>query len=234
MALRGQLSPSRIAVMRKWLADCQGSHHPRCDDKDEFYLSSSGLVRNSPKRFIKVGNPGQTNLVHIVEMDHAPQEPFAALSYCWGPTEVNYSTTASRLENHKQQLAWDRLPKTVQDAITVTQNLGIPYLWVDALCIVQRSEYQGDAGLVVDDGDWAEEAVKMAGVYRHACVTIIALSPKSSDQGFLDLTTESGLPSSLEQYDLFELVQKHHMLPEAGHSRSCCCPLVFSISTKVG
>ncbi|OAG09163.1 uncharacterized protein CC84DRAFT_1086636 [Paraphaeosphaeria sporulosa] len=140
-------------------------------------------------------------------MDHAPREPFDVLSYCWRSTELNYTTTVSRLESHKQQLPWDQFQKTLQDAIEFTQNLGIPYLWFDALCIVQRSEQDGDAGPVVDKADWAEEAVKMAGLYRHACVTIAALSPRSLNEEFLELITETSPPSSLERHDLFETTQ---------------------------
>lgn len=32
------------------------------------------------------------------------------------------------------------LPKTIQDAISVTRRLVFDYLWVDALCIIQDSK----------------------------------------------------------------------------------------------
>ncbi|KAK8061410.1 heterokaryon incompatibility protein-domain-containing protein [Apiospora phragmitis] len=55
------------------------------------------------------------------------------------------------------------LPPSFQDAVTITRPLGIRYLWVDALCIIQDSKE-----------DWATESVKMASIYRHAFLTIAA------------------------------------------------------------
>lgn len=55
-------------------------------------------------------------------------------------------------------------------------HLGIQYIWVDALCIIQ------------DDGqDWEKESRKMATVYSEARVTIIAASSTSCHSGFLDV-----------------------------------------------
>ena len=44
---------------------------------------------------------------------------------------------------------------SVQDAITVTRKLGIRYLWVDALCIIQDS-----------NSDKANEIREMGNVYK--------------------------------------------------------------------
>lgn len=51
----------------------------------------------------------------------------------------------------------------MQDAVTVTRALGIRYLWIDSLCIIQDSR-----------DDWSREASKMSGIYRNAVVTIAA------------------------------------------------------------
>lgn len=54
-------------------------------------------------------------------------------------------------------------PATLRDAITITRALGIRYIWIDALCIIQDSTE-----------DWTREAARMCGVYRGAVVTIAA------------------------------------------------------------
>ena len=71
-------------------------------------------------------------------------------------------------------IAKSSLPLTIQDAITVTRQIGIRYLWVDALCIIQDSAE-----------DKAIEISRMAKIYRQSYVTISAANARSSHEGFL-------------------------------------------------
>jgi hypothetical protein len=56
----------------------------------------------------------------------------------------------------------------------VTENLGLQYLWIDALCIVQD-----------DEEDRAREIELMGHVYENAEVTIVASRAKKVQDGFL-------------------------------------------------
>lgn len=71
------------------------------------------------------------------------------------------------------------LPKTFQDAITVTRKLGFQYLWIDSLCILQD-----------DLEDWEIEASKMASIYENAIVTIAAGRANNDNEGFLSFRPE--------------------------------------------
>jgi hypothetical protein len=66
---------------------------------------------------------------------------------------------------------WHELPKTFQDAIIFTRALGINYLWIDSLCIVQD-----------DLEDWRHEAAKMADIYE-SCYFTLAATHSHSDSG---------------------------------------------------
>lgn len=84
----------------------------------------------------------------------------------------------------RAHIAVSSLPLTVQDAVTVTRQIGLRYLWVDALCIIQDSVEDRDA-----------EIGQMAQYYQNASVTIIAASASGSDKGFL---ASKASPRSLE------------------------------------
>jgi hypothetical protein len=71
-----------------------------------------------------------------------------------------------------QGIALSVLPKTIQDAVTVTRRLGLQYLWVDALCIKQDSEE-----------DWASESSKMGDIYGSATITIAAAGGSTCNTG---------------------------------------------------
>lgn len=98
-----------------------------------------------------------------------------ALSYCWG-TGQTLVTTLENSASHMIEIPFQRLPQTIQDAIKITRNLGIRYLWVDALCIIQDS---------VDGKDFQQESSKMGSIYGNAYLTIAVESSESCADGFL-------------------------------------------------
>ncbi len=102
----------------------------------------------------------------------ATTPPYLALSHCWGgavPIRLEKETLGSWTKNG---IAFSSLPKTFRDAVAITRQLGIRYLWVDSLCIVQNSAK-----------DWKNEAALMAEVYGNACCTLAALSSRNSNGG---------------------------------------------------
>jgi len=97
---------------------------------------------------------------------------YTTLSYCWGLT-VAYTTVKSTLESHLIGLDFALLPKSLQDGIMITRFLGIRYIWIDCLCIVQD-----------DEDDWQCEAARMADIYSNSYLTIAATRSEDSDSGF--------------------------------------------------
>jgi hypothetical protein len=66
------------------------------------------------------------------------------------------------------------IPKTYADAITVTRQLGIQYLWIDSFCIIQD-----------DREDWEREADRMGDIYEKAFLNIAATGAEDGNTGFL-------------------------------------------------
>ncbi|KAH6648112.1 heterokaryon incompatibility protein-domain-containing protein, partial [Truncatella angustata] len=87
---------------------------------------------------------------------------YVALSYCWGGPQ-EFATTKERLQTLEDGFKASQLPQTLQDAVTVTRSLGVRYLWVDSLCIIQDSEE-----------DKSSELPMMASYYKNAYVTVCA------------------------------------------------------------
>ncbi|KAH8672693.1 heterokaryon incompatibility protein-domain-containing protein, partial [Tricladium varicosporioides] len=115
---------------------------------------------------------------------------YVALSYRWGQT-ANITTTVENIAARRAGIPWDTIPHTIQDAITITRRLGIQYLWVDALCIIQGSL------------DWEVESPKMAQVYGGAFLTISAALAPDSSHGILSRTGRAVLqPLASSNYPL--------------------------------
>jgi hypothetical protein len=137
-----------------------------------------------PKRLLDVGLVREVgkrtpDFVRLVELGTAqPRKstvPYAALSYCWGGDLTGtVTTTKLTVGAHYQRIPLDTLPKSIADAVSVCRGVGIPYLWVDALCIIQD-----------DEDDWRRESSQMDAVYIHSHVTIAAHRAASCRDGFL-------------------------------------------------
>ncbi|KAF2268823.1 HET-domain-containing protein, partial [Lojkania enalia] len=84
---------------------------------------------------------------------------FVALSYVWG----NIGGTARDFQDkHGEEQLPERCSRTIEDAITVTKNLGYRYLWVDLYCMSR------------DPAVRREQIAQMGVIYKSAPVTIIA------------------------------------------------------------
>lgn len=119
---------------------------------------------------------------------------YTSLSHCWGASESLSGRMILRFENlgrFKKALPPDALPKTFRDAIYVTQTLGIKYLWVDCLCIIQDC-----------DEDWIREAEMMGHIYANSFLNISADASADSTQGlFRDRPLETNSPCLVDIQD---------------------------------
>lgn len=100
------------------------------------------------------------------------RDKYVALSHCWGG-EVPSKTISQNIESRQNQgFETESLPASFQDAVLLTRELGFPYLWIDALCIIQD-----------DNEDWAKESALMTQVYHNAILMISASASPSSSSG---------------------------------------------------
>jgi hypothetical protein len=149
------------------LHDCLTEPTHNCQPRPNFAI-------DWPQRLLRIS----AAVVTLVDFDGSMTGRFAALSYCWGDSQElarnpPFIATASTCASLRTGIPLSGLPLTVRQAVEVCVCLGIEYLWVDALCIIQD-----------DTADWEREAKKMATVYTMATVTIIAASSTSCHSGF--------------------------------------------------
>ena len=133
-------------------------------------------------RVLRASSPGGWHL-QLHETEPGVVEPYAALTYCWGGSQPVLTNKGNR-EEHLAGIDIETLPNTLQDALTVTEELGLSFVWVDALCIIQD-----------DDEDKATEIARMAPVYRNATIVIGACRARTVMEGFLGPRLPLGLES---------------------------------------
>lgn len=99
---------------------------------------------------------------------------YMTLSRCWG--NVNVSVVSLILSFLKGVLVRD-LPQTFGDAISFTYRLGVRYLWIDALCIIQGCD---------STEDWRTQSALMSEVCSQSYVNL-ANAASHSDGGLVFL-----------------------------------------------
>ena len=151
-----------VRQIRQWLDDCEG--HQGCTA----YRRS---LTTLPTRVLDLGKDSKSpDPIKLFETGGI-EGTYMTLSHRWGPT--NFITTTE--DTFKQRIAGillADLPQTFKDAVSLTRNLGIRYLWIDSLCIKQ-----------LDTKDWESEASKMGSVYSHSYLNIAATSSAGGDGG---------------------------------------------------
>jgi hypothetical protein len=96
------------AFATRMLAHCV-SNHPRCRSKKDLSWS--------PTRLIEIEQTPTGPKLRL--MTSRSEEPYTALSHCWGVAPA-FKLLSENLEEMKSGIDISRLPKTFQDAISIT------------------------------------------------------------------------------------------------------------------
>lgn len=165
-----------IHQIHKWVGDCVGDH-TTCEN--------GGFA---PTRLLCVKQNGKSSVsndtIRLVESWHGFSSPFIALSHCWGKTQHEITTKAN-YALRKTAIPVEDLSRTFQDAVWIARRLGVGYLWIDSLCIIQD-----------DPEDWDREAMNMYRLYGAAYLTLSASHGSDGDAGIFP-RDESGRTASL-------------------------------------
>ncbi|KAH8897330.1 hypothetical protein GQ53DRAFT_626098, partial [Thozetella sp. PMI_491] len=156
-------SDERKKLIHKFLEECL-TKHQSC------YYEDSVL----PTRVIDVGSDTSEPNLYITNGEVGR---YVTLSHCWGGSSP-VTTTTTNLESHKAVIPYKGLPKTFRDAVTITRELGVRFLWIDSLCILQDSRE-----------DWETEALNMSAVYENGYVMIAAEASENCHGGCFPVTT---------------------------------------------
>lgn len=154
-----------LPLARLWLNNCI-RNHTKCER-----ARIKGRERWKPTRLIHINE--FDNSMRLVEGDDIPfPVTYGTLSHCWGQIPGKLVLKAANMKELKKKIPqFDKL-KTFQDAVDIARQLGLGYLWIDSLCIIQDSE-----------DDWRHEASLMSEVYKYALFNISATAAADDTQG---------------------------------------------------
>lgn len=156
--------------------DCR-THHKRCR-----------LTRDStfmPDRLLDVGQVKRDNVVRLIIVPEGFQSPYSTLSYCWGKAQSVHLTKDTLPRFCNQGIPTCDLPATIIDACETCASIGIRYIWVDSLCVMQDEEE-----------DWSRQASLMNHIYNSSDLTISAAAGDNCNHGLFNKRSYASLLSA--------------------------------------
>jgi hypothetical protein len=152
-------STRSLETAQKWIRKCDEAHS--C-------METAG--KDLARRLLDLRN----NYISLHETSRQDWgDKYACLFHCWGsdPAKI-YIPTLSNLSSHKESIPWDRLPPTFQDAVSFMRRLGLDFMWIDSLCIVQD-----------DERDWQQQSGDMANINQNGYITLAATDSSDASGG---------------------------------------------------
>lgn len=156
-----QSPATRLKFIRKQLHLClNDAPHVECRSKEDPRFKPPRLLDVSAKEVIRLVAGQTVN----------PKERYATASYAWGPNPTHIVLTSDNLFSFEQGITINLLPNTLLDIVRVTWRIGLKYVWIDGLCIVQKGPGSAE--------DWAAHVNLMADIYNHGALCIAAQTAK--------------------------------------------------------
>jgi heterokaryon incompatibility protein (HET) len=148
------------AAIKHWLNTCLEGH-ANCEPHDQKFL---------PNRLIDIGSgssPSGIRLVTKRDPSWRSGEPYATLSHRWREIERIPILTMTNIAEFKDFIPLEILPSTFREAIHVARKLGVRFIWIDSLCIIQDSK-----------DDWKHESSLMGKIYECCYVNLSAITAR--------------------------------------------------------
>ncbi|KAL3296486.1 heterokaryon incompatibility protein, partial [Colletotrichum asianum] len=176
-------SKTSLDTALTWLRQCSITHE-----------SCAGLSPSTsnwlPTRLVDIGlEDDQKWKVLVTKDDVGADVPisYITLSYRWGSRQTT-RLSSSNLPSFRAGKPVSLLPLTFRDLFVVARHVGIQYLWIDCLCIIQDSV-----------ADWDAEASTMRNIYANAFCNVAATASNDPDGGlFRERDTNSIRPGLVE------------------------------------
>ncbi|KAF3762783.1 HET-domain-containing protein, partial [Cryphonectria parasitica EP155] len=155
-----------MAVAREWIENCTNKH-TNCGKRS----TEAGYT---PTRLLDVSqaidkSKGVVTLVdttkhhNVALSDGTRTVEYATLSHRWNPSYTCFTETSNIDDHLTKGIQINLLPKIFAEACITARKLGLRYIWIDSLCIIQDS-----------NTDKASEIPKMADYYQSAELNLSA------------------------------------------------------------
>ncbi|KAI1859628.1 uncharacterized protein JN550_011936 [Neoarthrinium moseri] len=191
-------SEHRLKQIKRWIANCRNKHQWGCTTYRQHNWSP-------PQRLLNVGNDMEDHIkLEIVNREDFFDVAYVTMSHRWldpAPPRLTRENLDAMMHNGA---LLSSLPQSFQDSVSLLRSIGISYLWIDSLCILQDSEE-----------DFLQEAEAMGEIYAGSLFNIAAsssdnwkagLMPECREQDFIPIVHPSW--AELGEFNALAIIPK--------------------------
>lgn len=168
---------NKTNLIREFLRLCENSHDERCTKQLGIERDFANPLSQPYFGVIDIRNECLVPLPTTRENGRLKFESYATVSYVWGKGR-DYRTTLANIQDRRKSggLAYpiSQLPTALQQSVELVTRLGIRYIWIDCICIIQDSSHS-----------WNLNARAMHLIYGNSSLTICAADGKDAETGLL-------------------------------------------------
>ncbi|KAH8787090.1 hypothetical protein F5882DRAFT_114013 [Hyaloscypha sp. PMI_1271] len=176
-------STSHYETAQSWLQAC--ASHSKCNETVSGSIHIDPYHAPLPTRVIEIARESDRQRLYLRYTDGL-HGAYITLTHRWNEFTGRCITTTSNIEGRLLGGDFGELPQLFRDAFIIAEKLGIKFIWIDSICIVQ----QGD-NLI----DWRREAPKMAQYYQFSVFTLAGTAVDMTG-GLLQPYTKDAVPWS--------------------------------------
>ncbi|KAF7539457.1 hypothetical protein G7054_g2182 [Neopestalotiopsis clavispora] len=160
-------SDEALSWAQRHIHDCVKTH-----DCSSIQFKTQSL----PTRLIYIPENVSNGCIRLVvdTTSLPPNTHYTALTHCWGKIEPQCLTTVENINTYSTAgIPWGIMPQTFRDAMQYTRRLGLEYIWIDSICVIQKNAM-----------DWQKESTRMFEYYSNAHVTLGSIFGADGTSGF--------------------------------------------------
>ncbi|KIJ48704.1 hypothetical protein M422DRAFT_115074, partial [Sphaerobolus stellatus SS14] len=145
--------------------------------------------------------------IRLIETTQGQRGHYVTLSHCWGKKQL-LVTTQETITERMREIGMTELPRTFQNVITITRGMGLRYIWIDSLCIIQG-----------DTIDWEEQSAVMSDIYAGCYLNIATTRAGGGHEGCLGARIEEQIETAPLQRRAW-VYQERSLAPRSVHLHS--------------
>ncbi|KAH8662520.1 heterokaryon incompatibility protein-domain-containing protein [Xylariales sp. PMI_506] len=165
----GADSASTIQHINLLLQKCATQHQLCQETLSDNTDGSSPDAYPYTLRLINIISSAGVREIRLVEFDDDVPK-YSTLSHRWNTTSQRGKLTRNLLDEYRRGIPLSELPKSFQDAISISLELDICYIWIDSMCIIQD-----------DPSDWMQQSTQMGMIFERSFLTLAAVDSYSDD-----------------------------------------------------